>query len=113
MSEFDLSKISHNEPPFETRLDADDLAIALDAAEDNLVLLRADNERLRGGLQLIATDTHRLMNEVARQTAASILGGKPIGATDQPSAAHAADERHSMDPARWVDRTPNPTDGTP
>ena len=36
-------------------------------------------ERLRAGLQLIANDKNRLMNEVARQTAASILGGKPIG----------------------------------
>lgn len=49
--------------------------------------LRYEIERLRGGLQLIADDTHRLMNEVARQTAASILSGKPIGATDQPSAS--------------------------
>ena len=41
--------------------------------------LKAEIERLRAGLQLIANDKHRLMNEVARQTAASILGGKPIG----------------------------------
>ena len=41
--------------------------------------LQAENERLRAGLQLIANDKNRLMNEVARQTAASILGGKPIG----------------------------------
>ena len=41
--------------------------------------LQAENERLRAGLQLIAGDKNRLMNEVARQTAASILGGKPIG----------------------------------
>jgi hypothetical protein len=34
--------------------------------------------RLRDGLRLIATDEHRLMNETARQTAASILNGKPI-----------------------------------
>jgi hypothetical protein len=39
----------------------------------------AEQERLRAGLQLIADDKHRLMNESARQTAASILGGKPIG----------------------------------
>ena len=39
----------------------------------------AEIERLRAGLQLIANDKHRLMNEVARQTAASVLGGKPIG----------------------------------
>lgn len=51
--------------------------------------LKAEIERLRAGLQLIANDKHRLMNEVARQTAASILGGKPVGAADQPSAAHA------------------------
>ena len=49
--------------------------------------LQAENERLRAGLQLIADDTHRLMNEVARQTAASILGGKPVGAADQPNGA--------------------------
>ena len=41
--------------------------------------LKAEIERLRAGLQLIANDKNRLMNEVARQTAASILGGKPIG----------------------------------
>ena len=41
--------------------------------------LKAEIERLRAGLQLIAGDKNRLMNEVARQTAASILGGKPIG----------------------------------
>lgn len=41
--------------------------------------LKAEIERLRAGLQLIANDKNRLMNEVARQTVASILGGKPIG----------------------------------
>ena len=49
--------------------------------------LKAEIVRLRAGLQLIADDTHRLMNEVARQTAASILGGKPVGAADQPNGA--------------------------
>ena len=54
--------------------------------DESLYLLAADEiDRLRGGLQLIADDTHRLMNEVARQTAASILNGKPIGATVQPN----------------------------
>jgi hypothetical protein len=34
-------------------------------------------ERLRAGLQLMAMDEHRLMNVAARQTAESILAGKP------------------------------------
>ena len=55
--------------------------------QEAILALTAENERLRGGLQLIADDTHRLMNEVARQTAASILGGKPVGAADQPNGA--------------------------
>lgn len=38
--------------------------------------------RLTAGLQLIAYDEHRLMNVIARQTAASILSGKRI--TDEP-----------------------------
>jgi hypothetical protein len=42
-------------------------------------------ERLRAGLQLIAADEHRLMNVTARQTAESILAGKPIHA-DETSA---------------------------
>lgn len=43
-------------------------------------LLEAANEieRLRAGLQLIATDEHRLMNVTARLIAESILSGKPI-----------------------------------
>ena len=40
-------------------------------------------ERLRAGLQLIANDKNRLMNEVARQTAASILGGLTAERTDE------------------------------
>jgi hypothetical protein len=36
----------------------------------------AEADRLRAGLQLIADDTHGLMNEIARQTANSILAGK-------------------------------------
>lgn len=40
---------------------------------------RDEIERLRKGLQLIATDEWRLMNITARQTAASILAGKPSG----------------------------------
>ena len=47
--------------------------------ENQLADSDRDNKRLRAGLQLIAGDKNRLMNEVARQTAASILGGKPIG----------------------------------
>jgi hypothetical protein len=39
-------------------------------------------ERLRAGLQLIATDEHRLMGITARQTAESILNGKPIHADE-------------------------------
>ena len=49
------------------------------AMKDQYRDMQAEIERLRAGLQLIANDKHRLMNEVARQTAASILGGKPIG----------------------------------
>jgi predicted RNA-binding Zn-ribbon protein involved in translation (DUF1610 family) len=42
----------------------------------------AEIERLRAGLQLIATDEHRLMGITARQTAESILNGKPIHADE-------------------------------
>ena len=49
------------------------------AMKDQYRDMQAEIERLRAGLQLIAGDKNRLMNEVARQTAASILGGKPIG----------------------------------
>lgn len=44
----------------------------------------AECQRMREGLQLIATDEHRLMNITARQTAASILAGKPSGVTTTP-----------------------------
>jgi hypothetical protein len=47
----------------------------------------AECQRMREGLQLIATDEHRLMNITARQTAQSILNGKPSGATAQPPSA--------------------------
>jgi hypothetical protein len=39
----------------------------------------AECRRLREGLQLIATDEHRLMNVTARNIAQSILDGKPSG----------------------------------
>lgn len=66
----------------------DEAAAALRAHAD--ILDRAANEpcaecqRMREGLQLIATDKHRLMNITARQTAASILAGKPSGVTTPP-----------------------------
>jgi hypothetical protein len=49
-----------------------------------LAVLAAEVRRLRDGLQLIATDKHRLMNVTARQTAELILGGKPIGFAPEP-----------------------------
>ena len=55
--------------------------------------LKAEIERLRAGLQLIANDKHRLMNEVARQTAASILGGKPIGEVAEWPTREEAEKR--------------------
>ena len=55
--------------------------------------LKAEIERLRAGLQLIANDKHRLMNEVARQTAASILGGKPIGEVPEWPTREEAEKR--------------------
>lgn len=73
--------------------------------QEAILALTADNKRLRGGLQLIADDTHRLMNEVARQTAASILGGKPVGAADQPN---DATERTGIEFLHLWMRTPNP-----
>jgi hypothetical protein len=42
-------------------------------------------QRLRDGLALIATDEHRLMNVTARQTAASILAGKPAHSSEKTS----------------------------
>lgn len=39
---------------------------------------QSEVDRLRDGLQLIATDEHRLMNITARNTAQAILDGKPI-----------------------------------
>jgi hypothetical protein len=50
-------------------------------------------ERLRAGLQLIAGDKNRLMNEVARQTAAQILGGKPIGEVAEWPTREEAEKR--------------------
>jgi len=50
-------------------------------------------ERLRAGLTLIATDEHRLMNTTARQSAASILSGKPIGGAVETPAARCAHGR--------------------
>ncbi|MDQ1291252.1 MAG: hypothetical protein QG615_1058 [Nitrospirota bacterium] len=55
--------------------------------------LKAEIERLRAGLQLIANDKNRLMNEVARQTAASILGGKPIGEVAEWPTREEAEKR--------------------
>lgn len=43
-------------------------------------------QRLREGLALIASDEHRLMNVTARQTAQSILDGKPIGTAEKTAA---------------------------
>ena len=55
--------------------------------------VEAEIERLRAGLQLIAGDKNRLMNEVARQTAASILGGKPIGEVPEWPTREEAEKR--------------------
>ncbi len=58
-----------------------------------LVDQQMEIERLRSGLQLIADDKNRLMNEVARQTAASILGGKPIGEVPEWPTREEAEKR--------------------
>lgn len=50
----------------------------IDRLTAELTAMREEVERLTAGLQLMATDEHRLMNECARQTAASILGGKNV-----------------------------------
>lgn len=52
----------------------------------------AEIKRLRDGLALIATDEHRLMNITARQTAQSILDGKPIYSPAPPEPKPAQDD---------------------
>ena len=63
------------------------------AMKDQYRDMQAEIERLRAGLQLIAGDKNRLMNEVARQTAASILGGKPIGEVAEWPTREEAEKR--------------------
>ena len=63
------------------------------AMKDQYRDMHAEIERLRAGLQLIANDKNRLMNEVARQTAASILGGKPIGEVPEWPTREEAEKR--------------------
>ena len=63
------------------------------AMKDQYRDMHAEIERLRAGLQLIANDKNRLMNEVARQTAASILGGKPIGEVAEWPTREEAEKR--------------------
>lgn len=63
------------------------------AMKDQYRDMQAEIERLRAGLQLIARDKNRLMNEVARQTAASILGGKPIGEVAEWPTREEAEKR--------------------
>ena len=72
--------------------------------------LKAEIERLRAGLQLIANDKNRLMNEVARQTAASILGGKPIGEVAEWPTREEAEKRAAGENDDWLcfQRPPQP-----
>jgi hypothetical protein len=54
-----------------------DAQIEIERLEALLNQSRAECARLRDGLRVIATDEHRLMSITARQTAESILDGKP------------------------------------